>query len=353
MFNQYFKAPVWQYDFLGNTLQDLAIALVAFAVFLLVFKIFQMIILSRLKKVAEKTKTDIDDAFIKIINSVHPPFYSFVAFYLALQFLAVAGIIEKVVNVVLIIWVLYQVIVAVQILIDYVVKKMAGGEERRTRAAISALSTVSKIILWSLGLLLILSNLGVDITALVAGLGIGGIAIAFALQNILGDLFSSFAIYFDKPFVEGDFIIVGKDMGVVKKVGIKTTRIQALQGEEIVISNQELTSARVQNFKKMEERRVVFAFGVLYETSYEKLKKIPQMVKDIIESMDKTRFDRAHFKSFGDSSLDFEVVYYVLSPDYNEYMDIHQEINLKIVEAFEKEKIDFAYPTRTIYMAKQ
>ena len=199
---------------------------------------------------------------------------------------------------------------------------------------------------------MVLSNLGYNVTTLVAGLGIGGLAIAFALQKVLEDIFSSVSIYFDKPFEIGDFIIVGEQMGVVKKIGIKSTRIQALQGEEIVISNRELTSVRIQNFKRMEKRRVAFSFGVLYSTSNAKLKKAIEMVKKIVEKAEHADLDRVHFKAFGSSSLDFEVVYYLKSRDYNVYMDTQQEINFAIKEAFEKEKIEFAYPTQTIHLAK-
>ena len=195
-----------------------------------------------------------------------------------------------------------------------------------------------------------LSNLGIEITPLVASLGVGGIAIAIALQSVLGDLFAAFAIYFDKPFKEGDFIIVGNDMGTVEKIGIKTTRIQTLQGQELVVSNSELTNSRVNNYKKMKERRVVTNIGVEYSTPTKKLKKINGIVKKAVETTKESRFDRVHFKAFGDFSLNFELVYYVTSPDYVKYMDVQQEINFKIREAFEKEKIVFAFPTQTIHV---
>ena len=210
-----------------------------------------------------------------------------------------------------------------------------------------------RIILWAVGILLILSNLGFDITSLVASLGIGGVAIALAVQNILSDLFSSLSIYIDQPFKVGDFIIVGEHMGTVENIGLKTTRLRALQGEEIVISNSELTATRVQNFKRMQKRRIVFAFGVTYDTPVEKMKQIQDMVKKAIDPLEKAEFDRAHFKSFGASSLDFEVVYYVLTGDYAEYMDIQQSINLRIMEEFEKENIEMAFPTRTVHLVKQ
>jgi len=214
------------------------------------------------------------------------------------------------------------------------------------------LNIIIKIILWIIGLLLILSNLGINITSLVAGLGIGGIAIALALQNILSDLFSSFAIYFDKPFKVGDFIIIGKDMGTVEQIGIKTTRLRALQGEQIVISNQELTSARIQNFKKLSERRVAFELGVVYGTPDDKMKKIPELIEKIIKETKDTRFDRSHFKSFGDFALIFETVYYITSGEYLDYMNAQQEIGLKIKEKFSTEEIEFAYPTQTLFLNK-
>ena len=191
-----------------------------------------------------------------------------------------------------------------------------------------------------------------DIKSILAGLGIGGIALALAAQDTLKNFFGSLVIIADKPFEIGDFIVVGSNNGIVKKIGIKTTRIQTLQGEELIISNKELTESRIQNFGRMRERRIQFNFGVCYETPLEKLKKIPEIVKEIITNIEKTRLDRVHFKEFGDSALIFEVVYYVLSPDYSEYMDIQQKINFALKESFEKEKIEFAYPTQTIYLAK-
>jgi small-conductance mechanosensitive channel len=205
-------------------------------------------------------------------------------------------------------------------------------------------------VLYVLVLLMVLDNLGVDVTALVASLGIGGVAVALAVQNILTDLFACLSISIDKPFVLGDFIIVGDLLGTVEHIGLKTTRVRSLSGEQLIFSNNDLLGSRVRNFKRMYERRVVFTFGVVYQTRHEQLRRIPDMVRAIIEARENTRFDRAHFKAYGDSSLDFEVVYYVLVPDYNIYMDIQQAINLDLFERFEKEGIGFAYPTRTVYM---
>ncbi|MFC1623643.1 mechanosensitive ion channel family protein, partial [Patescibacteria group bacterium] len=321
---------------------------------LLVFKVFQFYILRRLKKVAERTKTDADDTLISVVQSLRPRFYYFLAFYLATYSIVLSDLVKNIIEGILIILVVYQVIIASQVIIDYILEKKAGEkEDLETKTAIKNISGLIKFVLWVLGLMLILSNLGVNITSLIAGLGVGGIAIAFAMQNILSDLFSSFAIYFDKPFKVGDFIMMGTDAGTVEKIGIKTTRIRTSQGEELVVSNQELTSARIQNFKKMEERRGVFGFGVAYETSVSKVREIPNDIKQIIESIDGVRFDRAHFKSFGESNLDFEVVYYVNTSEYGKFMDIQQEINLKIMEKFEEKGIEMAYPTRTLYMKRE
>ncbi|MBU4369951.1 mechanosensitive ion channel family protein [Patescibacteria group bacterium] len=342
-----------QYSLLDNNLENILKAVIVFLILLGLFKIFQKIILKRLKNLAQKTKTDIDDTLIQIFKSIKPPFYSFIAFYLAIQILFIGNIFQKVINIVLTVCVVYQVIISLQVLIDYLIKKNQEKEKtRETQGAFILLGKIIKGVLWTIGFLLVLSNLGVNVNSLIAGLGIGGVAIALALQNILGDLFSSFTIYFDKPFVVGDFIVIGEQMGVVKKIGLKTTRIQALQGEELIFSNNELTSARIQNFKKLKERRIAFTFGVVYETSMEKIKIIPEIIKKIIDTVDKARFDRAHFVQFDNSSLSFETVYYAESEDYNVYRNIHQEILFKIKQTFEKEKISMAYPTQTLYFKK-
>jgi len=343
----------WNYELLGNTVQDYGIALAVLIGLIIIFSLFQRYVLHRLEKLAKKTKTEMDDAVIDIFKTIRPPFYFFVSFYIAIRTLSFPSLVYQIINALLIIWAIFLVIKAVQIFINYLFKKRLEDEhDRGSKSAIGAVNVIVKIVLWSFGLLLILSNLGVNITSLIAGLGIGGIAIALALQNILSDLFSSFAIYFDKPFVVGDFIVIGDKSGIVEKIGIKTTRIRALQGEEVVVSNQELTSAQIQNFKKMKERRSIFNIGVTYETSTEKLKKIPNIIKKIIDDTKNARFDRTHFREFADFSLNFEVVYFITSSDYSQYMDVQQAINFKIKEAFEQERIEMAYPTQTLYVNK-
>ncbi|MCX7765301.1 MAG: mechanosensitive ion channel family protein, partial [Candidatus Sumerlaeia bacterium] len=184
------------------------------------------------------------------------------------------------------------------------------------------------------------------------GLGIGGVAVALAAQAILGDLFSYFAILFDRPFEVGDFIIIGDLSGTVEYIGLKTTRIRSINGEQVVIANTDLTNSRIRNYKRMERRRVVFRIGVRYETNLEQLKEIPVLIKNIISQIPEATFDRAHFFSYGDFSLVFEIVYFVNDRDYYKYMDIQQQINLKIKEEFARRQIKFAYPTQTVYLSR-
>jgi len=224
------------------------------------------------------------------------------------------------------------------------------GTDPEAATTVTLLGFVGRVVIWALALLLALDQLGVDVTALVAGLGIGGIAVALALQNILGDLFASAAIVLDKPFMVGDFIVVGEHAGTVEKVGLKTTRVRSLSGEQLVFANALLLNAQLRNFKRMNERRIAFTIGVTYETPLEKLRALPGWLKAAVEAQPKARFDRAHFKSYGDFSLNFEVVYYVLSAEFNVYMDTQQGINLTIYEKLAQEGVQFAYPTRTLYL---
>ena len=209
---------------------------------------------------------------------------------------------------------------------------------------------LARLMIWAATLLFVFDNLGINITAFVASLGIGGVAIALAAQSVLGDAFSSFAIFMDKPFQVGDFIIVGDLLGTMENVGFKTTRIRSLGGEQLIFSNSDLTSSRIKNYKRMRERRIVFSVGVVYQTPVEKVKAISPMIKRVIDEHQNARFDRAHFKSFGDFALIYEVVFYVLRPDYNTYMDVQQSINFRLMEEFQKAELEFAYPTQQLYV---
>jgi small-conductance mechanosensitive channel len=225
------------------------------------------------------------------------------------------------------------------------------AEDPGAVAALDLVGFVLRLVVWVGVLLVMLDNLGVNITALVAGLGVGGIAVALAAQNILGDLFASLSIVLDKPFVVGDFLAIGEFLGSVENVGLKTTRMRSLSGEQVVFANADLLKSRIRNYGRMFERRVVFSLGVTYQTTAAQLKSIPVIVRTAIEAQPSVRFDRAHFQAFGSSALEFEIVYFVLSPDYNLYMDIQQNINFAIYERFAAAGIEFAYPTHTVFVA--
>ena len=334
-------------------------ALIIFGALTLAFWLLQVVILGRLNSLSKRTANEYDDVAIAAVSSVRPAVYILVSIYVALQTLALPSLADKIITAVFLLVIVWQVIDVVSTIIDFAAQRLLAKDEDGDGApdpnatnASHMVALLARIALWAFGGIFVLSNLGVEVTSLIAGLGIGGIAVAFALQGILSDLFSSFSIYFDKPFRIGDFIVVGEDSGTVEKIGIKSTRIRTLQGEELVISNAELTTARVQNYKKMEKRRVVLNLGVTYETPAEKVKAIPELVETEIKKVADVSFDRAHFASYGDSALIFEVVYHVETSNFNVHMDRQQEINYGIMDSFTKEGIEFAYPTQTLYVKK-
>lgn len=342
----------WEYVIAGNALRDWVISLSIIGGVIVVLRLFQSLIISKVRSLTARTKTTIDDFVISMVQSSVMPLLYVIAVYFGLHYLGFSDKVQSVMHVALMAAVTFFVLRIISSFIAYVFRQALikqGRTDQREKQSRGILLIV-QIVLWLIGLLFLIDNLGYDITTVIAGLGIGGIAIALAAQTILGDLFSYFVIFFDKPFEIGDFIIVDDKMGTVEYVGIKTTRIRTLSGEQLVCSNTDLTNSRVHNYKRMQERRVVFSFGVVYSTEANKLALIPQLVKNIIESLTDTRFDRAHFKAFGNFSLDFEVVYYVLSPDYNIYMDRQQSVNLQIFQLFAQQQVEFAFPTQTVYL---
>ncbi len=262
---------------------------------------------------------------------------------------------EKLVRTVAIWSLVGQVLLWILALISHTTERAESRAIQRDPGAstmIRALGLSAKVALWTVMILMALHNAGVDITALVAGLGIGGVAVALALQNILTDVFSSVAILFDKPYQVGDFIAVGDSMGTVERIGIKTTRIRSLSGEQLVFSNGELLKTRIRNFKRMSERRVEFSIGVAYSTPYVKVELVPAILREIISSHEPVRLERASFKEFGESSLTFECVFFVKSLAYDLYLGIQEAINLQILRRFQEEEIELAHPNRTLYVAQ-
>ncbi|MGH6921822.1 MAG: mechanosensitive ion channel family protein, partial [Geminicoccaceae bacterium] len=282
-----------------------------------------------------------------------PLFLLVLAIYAGTFFVALPAEVERLIRSALVIALFLQgALWASHIVVGWVAWYAASKAEQN-RAVANALQLIqlfARVVVWSIALLLILNNLGFDVTALLAGLGIGGIAIALAAQNILGDLFASLAIVLDQPFVVGDFVVVGDKSGTVERIGIKTTRIRSLTGEELVVSNADLLASRIHNHRRMAQRRVAFTIGVTYQTPADKVEKLPGMLRAIVEAQQLVRFDSAYFARYGDFALIYEVVYWVLSPDHGLYMDIQQRINLAIYRQLQDEGVAFAYPTQTIYL---
>lgn len=342
--------------YLGNAVETWFIALGAVFVTFLILKVLQRILLSRLSGIALHTETQIDDLLLAFISNTKNFFFFIVSVYVGSNLLVLQPAISRIWNKIFLIVVIIQIALwvsrGINFFISVTVKKRMT-DDAASATTISVLGFISKLLLWAITLLLLLDNLGVNITSLVAGLGIGGIAVALAVQNVLGDLFASLSIVIDKPFVIGDFIVVDKMMGTVEHIGLKTTRLRSLGGEQLIFSNNDLLKSRIQNYKRMQERRIVFGFGVAYETPAGKLPLINNIIREIIEKQSPVRFDRSHFKEYGESALNFEVVYFVKKQDYNLYMDIQQAINLEMFERFRAEGIEFAYPTRTLFIRQE
>lgn len=337
--------------YFGNSIQNWLISLSILLAGILMIAIFKRVVLKRLKFWAFRSETTIDDFLISNFEKSVVPLTYLAIFHLALNLLAIGPKAASVLHVATLLYITFFVLrlitSVVQKFIFSFIKSHENSDTEEKQA--KGLILIINIIIWILGIVFIIDNLGYNVTTLITGLGIGGIAIALAAQTILGDLFSYFVIFFDRPFEIGDFIIVEDKMGTIEYIGIKTTRIRTLSGEQLICSNTYLTNSRVHNYKRMEQRRIVFKLGVTYQTSTELVKMIPSIVNEIIESTKDVRLDRGHFSGFGTFSLDFEFVYYILSAEYNVFMDKQQEIYLEILARFETEGIDFAYPTQTLF----
>ena len=341
-------------QFLGNTFQDYLVSAAVFLGVSVGMPIAKRLVLRHLKTFTEATKNDYDDLVHDLLRRFVGPFvYLFTAIYFGTLSLSLPGNLSRLLYGFFVVILAIKVAQVLQEITRYVIHKWTEQtvkEDPTSAAMLKNMTWVVRIMIWAATLLFIFDNLGVNITAFVASLGIGGVAIALAAQAVLGDAFSSFAIFMDKPFQVGDFIIVGDLLGTVEHVGFKTTRVRSLGGEQLIFSNTDLTSSRIKNYKRMQERRVVFSIGVIYQTPIEKVKALPQMIRRIVEEHENARFDRAHFKNFGDFALIYEVVYYVLRPDYHTYADLQQSINFRLLEEFEKAGIEFAYPTQQLYV---
>ena len=342
------------FTYWSNPIGMYLLSLLLFVVFAVSIKVFKRFVLAWLKRWAAKTKTTIDDFIVDSIKKIVIPSAYFASFYISINILTLSPIIKKTIDTIAIALI---TIFTARFLIDF--SNYGFKLYLKTRAknislerSLNSVLRIIKFIIWALAIIFCLDNLGFKISTVIAGLGIGGVAVGLASQAILKDLFSYFSILFDRPFEVGDFIIIGDYLGTVEYIGAKTTRIRSLGGEQLVFSNTDLTDSRIRNYKRMDKRRVVFQIGVTYQTTLKQLKEIPKIIENIIKNIKDTIFDRAHFSSYGDFSLVFEIVYYVVGSDYNKYMDIQQEINLALKEEFDKRGVEFAYPTQTLFISK-
>ena len=340
------------FSLLGNSPLQWAGGAVVFLLTALLCRLTLKLALLRLTPLIDRTSNRLDDLVAEMLRKTKTLFVLLVAFWAGSEAVALSPVVERGIESLLIIGLIVQTAFWAAALVSYGIDQYRARQlqvDPSGATAIGALSFMGRALVWAVALLLVLDNLGIDVTALITGLGIGGVAVALALQNVLADLFASLSIVLDKPFVVGDFVVVGDFMGTIEHVGLKTTRIRSLSGEQLVFSNSDLLGSRIRNYRRMSERRVVFEIGVTYDTPTSRVQAIPGIVREAIEEQPQTRFDRSHFRAYGPSSLDFETVYYVLSPDYNAYMDIQQAINLTLLDRFRAEGIDFAYPTQTVF----
>ncbi|MGD8262218.1 MAG: mechanosensitive ion channel family protein [Desulfobacterales bacterium] len=336
-----------------NTIREWIYAVMAVVFVFLIIRISKAVLFRQINRIAAKTATEWDDLAVGLINKIKLFFLIAIAFYVGSRLLTLPNAITKFSNKFFGIILLIQIGIFASEIIRFWLnwyRKQKIEDRADAVTTVTSVGFIVKILLWLIILLIALDNLGVNVSALIAGLGVGGIAVALAMQNILGDLFASFSIVLDKPFVIGDFIIVDNFLGTIEHIGLKTTRVRSLSGEQLIFSNTDLLKTRIRNYKRMYERRIVFSIGVVYQTSHEKLTKIPKIIENIINKQEQTRFDRAHFKEYGPYSLNFEIVYWIENPDYDIYMEIQQAINLEIFQQFENEGIKFAYPSQSIYI---
>jgi len=339
--------------FLGNPLLNWLMALGWLVLVVGLVAIVQPIAVSWLGALSARTSNRWDDALLSALRGTRLGFVGLVGLYPAVQNLSLPAPSAKWLLGLAAMGLFVQVGLWVSRFLDFWIRlsrERAVAHDPETATGLAAMSFIARLVLWSLVFLLLLDNLGFNVTTLLAGLGVGGIAVGLALQNILGDLFSSLSIVLDKPFQIGHFVVVDNFSGTVENIGLKTTRMRSISGEIVVFSNTDLTKARLRNYKFMQERRIVFAFGVTYDTPADTMEQIPVWVKALIDAQPDARFDRAHFKDFGDSSLNFEVVYWMKTSDFAAYMNTQQAINLGLMRVLAQHGVEFAFPTRTLQL---
>ena len=338
------------FSYLNNTLESWAIAFAIVLGATLAMHALRRFALHKMQALAARTDTLADDLVAKMLRKTYLVIILLLAAYLASLALVLSERQRLVISRVAIAALILQLAIWGDTLLR-AWRDHAYVNDAPRRASRTILCFLMRLALWVIAFLMVLDNFGFNITALVASLGIGGIAVALAVQNILGDLFASLSIMLDKPFEIGDFIIVGDVLGSVEHIGLKTTRLRGLGGEQVIFANSDLLKSRIHNHKRMETRRVAFVLRVAYGASDAQLTRVPTLIRDVVEAEPMAAFERAHFFNFGEWSLNFEVVYHFQSPDYVAHMDTQQAILLAIYRCFEREQIRFAHPLSIVRMA--
>jgi small-conductance mechanosensitive channel len=345
-----------EYTIFENTLQAWGLAISLVILLFLIFVLIRRIIRGCVLKWAAKSSNKINDYILDLLEKTKKGILLLFAIYLSSTMIQLPESLSDALKVITFLVFLLQVGFWLNATINFAINRrlnrqnISDGAQATTWSALGALA---KGVLWTVLCVMALDNIpGVEVSTLIAGLGIGGIAIGLAVQNILGDLLASLSIVLDRPFVIGDTILVGDLMGTVEHIGIKSTRLRSLSGEQLIFSNSDLLASIIRNYQRMDRRRVVLELSVTYQTTHDQLSAIPELLKSIIAPIDGITFDRAHFKAYGDSALKYEVVYWIENSDYRFYMDQQQEINLAIFDAFESRKINFAYPTHTVFFER-
>jgi len=341
-----------QQEYFDNTIKEYLFVLGAIIIVWVILQLIKKWVLALFRKLTSKTQNNIDDVLVSALEKfIIPYLYIVINFFIIRQLtlpLKLDRILDVALTIITVIFAARLINHAIHFSIQQYMERRDEGPARMKQ--LSGVLLVIKIIVWSVGLIFFLDNVGYDVTTIIAGLGVGGIAIALAAQNILGDLFSYFVIFFDKPFEIGDFIVMGDKMGTVERIGIKTSHVRSISGEQLVMPNAELVKSVIHNFKRLEKRRVIFKVGVSYSTSAENLSAIPTIIRDAILVHEKTTVDRSHLQGFGESSINFETIYFVESAEYNVYMDINQAVCMQVLQQFRHIGIEIAFPTRTLFV---
>ena len=340
-----------------NSIRQWAIAVAVALVSFLGLLLIRVALVGRLGAMAKRTSTELDNILVELVARTRPYFLAAAAIVFGSHFLVLPPTTDRYFDAIFALLLLVQCGLWGAGAVDLWIHRRAGFRATHHDVAsvttMRALGIAAKLVLWTIVFITALDKFGVNVTTLVTGLGIGGVAIALAVQNVLGDLFAALAIVLDKPFDVGDAIAVDQVSGTVERIGLKTTRIRSISGEQIIISNSELLKSRIRNYKRQLDRRVVFATDVTYDTPPDVIARIPGMIREVVSTQQPVRFDRSHFTQYTDSSLRIETVYYVLDADYTRYLDIQQTINLELLRRFTDEKIQFAFPTRTIVLERE